>query len=60
MFVHNPTAVASKIIFCAQMSPTTPQHSTVPLSIIPPSNQMLDTEIETLESVDYSDISNCK
>ena len=42
------------------MSPTTPQHSTVPLSIIPPSNQMLDTEIETLESVDYSDISNCK
>ena len=60
MFSHISTAVASKKNFDAQMSPTTPQHSTVPLSINPSPNEMLDTEIERAESVDYSDVSHCK
>ena len=42
------------------MSPTIPQSITVPLTINTSSNRILDIEIKTIESVDYSNISHYK
>ena len=42
------------------MSPTTPQLITVSLTINTSLNRILDIEIETTESVDYSNISHYK
>ena len=42
------------------MSPTTPQPTTAPLTINTSSNRILDIEIKTIESVDYSNISHYK
>ena len=60
IFLHNSTAITSKTIFDAQMSPTIPQSTTVSLTINASSNRILDIEIKTIESVDYSNISHYK
>ena len=60
MFSYNSTAVILKNIYNTRMSPTTSLPVTIPLTINTLLNRILDTEIETLESIDYSDISHCK
>ena len=60
MFSYNSTAIVFKNIFNTQISRTTAQSTTAPLTINALSNRILDTEIETSESADYSDISHCK
>ena len=57
---HNFLGVASKNIFYAQMSPTIPPPSTVPLTINTTPPESYRDEIERASIDDFSDISRCK